>query len=71
MRKTVAKSDRFQDNFNSMRITVHDTWATQITIESLQVHNDRYRAVVHYEVQDHVGLDAGDISNSGSTSSAF
>ncbi|MGV3347051.1 YPO3983 family protein [Enterobacteriaceae bacterium LUAb1] len=67
LRKTISegrlpKFDRFQDNFNGMGITVHDTWATHITIKSLQVDNDRYRAVVHYKVQDHFGLDVDDIS---------
>ena len=55
------KFDRFQDNYNGMGITVHDTWATHITIKSLQIDNDRYRAVVHYKVQDHFGLDSDDI----------
>ena len=50
-----------QDNFNGMGITVHDTWATQITIKSLYINNDRYRAEVHYKVQDHFGLDSNDI----------
>ncbi|WP_434463127.1 YPO3983 family protein [Serratia plymuthica] len=69
LRKTILdgrlpKFDRFQDNFNGMGITVHDTWATHITIKSLQIDNNRYRAVVHYKVQDHFGLDGDDISNS-------
>lgn len=57
----LPKFDRFQDNFNGMGITVHDTWATQITIKSLQIDNDSYQAVVHYKVQDHFGLDDDDI----------
>lgn len=57
----LPKFDRFQDNFNGMGITVHDTWATDITIKSLQVDNNRYRAIVHYKVQDHFGLDNEDI----------
>jgi len=57
----LPKFDRFQDNFNGMGITVHDTWATDITLRSLQIHNDRYRAIVHYRVQDHFGLDSDDI----------
>ena len=57
----LPKFDRFQDNFNGMGITVHDTWATHITIKSLHIENDRYRAVVHYKVQDHFGLDRDDI----------
>ncbi|MGV3347087.1 YPO3983 family protein [Enterobacteriaceae bacterium LUAb1] len=62
-RGKLPKFDRFQDNFNGMGITVHDTWATHITIRSLQIDNDRYRAVVHYKVQDHFGLDSNDILN--------
>ena len=66
LRKTILegklpKFDRFQDNFNGMGITVHDTWATYITLKSLHVDNDCYRAVIHYKVQDHFGLDSDDI----------
>ena len=57
----LPKFDRFQDNFNGMGITVHDTWATHITLKLLQIDYDRYRAVVHYKVQDHFGLDNADI----------
>ncbi|KGD72566.1 hypothetical protein HA49_17850 [Tatumella morbirosei] len=57
----LPKFDRFQDNYNGMGITVHDTWATHITIKSLHIYNNRYRAVVHYKVQDHFGLDSNDI----------
>ncbi len=57
----LPKFSRFQDNFNGMGITIHDTSATDITLRSLQIHNDRYRAVVHYRVQDHFGLDSDDI----------
>ncbi|MGV3345409.1 YPO3983 family protein [Enterobacteriaceae bacterium LUAb1] len=60
----LPKFDRFQDNFNGMGITVHDTWATHITIKSLHIEHNRYRAVVHYKVQDHFGLDSNDILNS-------
>lgn len=59
----LPKFDRFQDNFNGMGITVHDTWATYITIKSLRIENDHYRAIVHYKVQDHFGLDDNDILN--------
>lgn len=60
----LPKFDRFQDNFNGMGITVHDTWATQITIKSLHIDNDSYQAEVHYKVQDHFGLDDDDILKS-------
>lgn len=58
----LPKFDRFQDGFNGLGITVHDTWATHITIKSLLIDNERYHAVVHYKVQDHFGLDNDDIS---------
>ncbi|WP_434747706.1 YPO3983 family protein [Pantoea sp. Lu_F5_004] len=64
MKGKLPKFDRLQDNFNGMGITVHDTWATHITIKSLNIDNDHYRAVVHYKVQDHFGLDVDDISKS-------
>ena len=51
-----------QDNINGMGITVHDTWATHIILKSLHISNDSYRAVVHYKVQDHFGLDVEDIA---------
>ncbi|WON76498.1 YPO3983 family protein [Serratia sp. UGAL515B_01] len=57
----LPKFDRPQDLINGLGITVHDTYATHITIKSLQIDNDRYRAVVHYNVQDHFGLDNDNI----------
>ncbi|MBD8451301.1 YPO3983 family protein [Serratia rubidaea] len=62
LRGRLPKFDRFQDNFNGMGITVHDTWATHITIKSLHIDDNRYHAVIHYKVQDHFGLDNDDIS---------
>ena len=58
----LPKYTRWKDFVNGMGITVHDTWATHITIKSLQIDNDRYRAVVHYKVQDHFGLNVDDIA---------
>lgn len=59
----LPKFDRIQDRFNGMGISVHDTWATQISIKSLKIAGNRYRAVVHYKIQDHFGLDNEDIKN--------
>ncbi|MEB6380416.1 DUF3289 family protein [Leclercia adecarboxylata] len=60
----LPKFTRAKDNSNGLVITVHDTWATHITLESLEVAGDTYRAKVHYRVQDHFGLDNADILNS-------
>lgn len=58
----LPKFDRFKDSFNGMGITVHDTWATHITVKSLYIDETYYRAEVHYKIQDHFGLDITDIS---------
>ncbi|WP_456309548.1 YPO3983 family protein [Serratia proteamaculans] len=59
----LPKFDRIQDRFNGMGISVHDTWATQISIKSLRIEGDRFRAVIHYKIQDHFGLDNQDAHN--------
>ena len=60
----LPKFDRFQDNFNGLGITVHDTWATDISVTSLSVTDHYYHARIRYRVQDHFGLDDNDIPNS-------
>ncbi len=59
----LPKFDRKIDNTNGLVITVHDTWSTHITLVSLQVSGNSYRAMVHYWVQDHFGLDDDDVLN--------
>lgn len=59
----LPKFDRKIDNTNGLVIIVHDTWATHITLESLEVEGDSYRAKVHYRIQDHFGLDDDDVLN--------
>lgn len=59
----LPKFDRQIDKTNGLVITVHDTWATHITLESLEVEGDSYRAKVHYRIQDHFGLDDADVLN--------
>lgn len=57
----LPKFDRFQDNFNGMGVTIHDTWATHITLTSLEINHKYYKASIKYKVQDHFGLDYDDI----------
>lgn len=59
----LPKFDSLIDRTNGLVISVHDTWATHITLESLEVMDDGYRAKVHYRVQDHFGLDDDDVLN--------
>lgn len=51
------KFDRLQDNINGMDIAVDDTRVTNITLKSLNMCSDSYRAMVYYKVQEHFGLD--------------
>lgn len=62
-KSVLPKFDSKIDNTNGLVITVHDTWATHITLESLEVDGDSYRAKVHYRIQDHFGLDDADVLN--------
>ena len=62
-RAVLPKFDRLIDRTNGLVITVHDTWATHITLESLAVEGDSFRAKVHYHIQDHFGLDDTDVLN--------
>lgn len=55
--------DRVNDFTSGLVIVVHDTWATHITLESLEVSDDSYRARVHYRIQDHFDLDDADVLN--------
>ncbi|MBP2168621.1 uncharacterized protein (TIGR03034 family) [Erwinia toletana] len=52
-----------KDRINGLGISVHDTWATHITLKSLNISGNRYRAEIHYRVQDHFGLDDDDIKD--------
>ena len=55
--------DRLIDRTNGLVISVHDSWSTRITLTSLDVEGDVYRAQVHYRIQDHFGLDDADVLN--------
>ncbi|WP_312074538.1 PAAR domain-containing protein [Atlantibacter sp.] len=59
----LPKFDHLIDRTNGLVITVHDTWSTHITLESLKVEGDSFRAKVHYHIQDHFGLDETDVLN--------
>ena len=44
----LPKFVRKEDNFNGLGITIHDIYAVQINILSLEVKNDRWVARVQY-----------------------
>ncbi|MGD8108056.1 DUF3289 family protein [Pantoea sp. FN0302] len=57
----LPKFNRTQDSFNGLGITVHDIYAMKIKILSLDMGRETWRARVHYQAQDHFGLDKTDI----------
>ncbi|MFP1725754.1 DUF3289 family protein [Lonsdalea quercina] len=57
----LPKFNEMGDCSNGLVISAHDTWATHITLESLEIQGDAYRAKVYYHAQDHFGLDDNDI----------
>jgi len=59
----LPKFNNLMDRFNGLAISVHDTWATHITLENFEVSGDRYKAKIHYRIQDHFGLDDSDIND--------
>ncbi|EOF5384265.1 DUF3289 family protein [Salmonella enterica] len=61
--KVLPKFDRPLDKVNGLGLSVHDTYATHITITSLSVKNNTYEAKVHYRIQDHFGLDGNDVTH--------
>lgn len=63
MESTLPKFNNWIDRINGLTISVHDTWATHITLKSLEIKDDRYKAEIHYRIQDHFGLDDSDITH--------
>ena len=63
MESALPQFDNFADKFNELGITVHDIWATHITLESINIENNKFTAELKYHFQDHFGLDTRDITN--------
>ncbi|WP_456310460.1 DUF3289 family protein [Serratia proteamaculans] len=59
----LPKFNKWVDRVNSLTISVHDVWATSITLKSLVIEGDNYSATIHYRRQDHFGLDSKDVLN--------
>lgn len=60
-RTILPKFNRWQDRFNGLALSVHDVFATQITMQSLQIDQHSYTLKVHFRGQDHFGLDDNDM----------
>lgn len=60
-RSYLPKFNRLKDSFNGMGITVHDIFAAQLILEKLVIKENKFNAVIRYNIQDHFGLDNDDI----------
>lgn len=60
----LSKFDRKEDNYNGLGITVHDIHAQQIDLIKFQKFAIGWEAWLHFQAQDHFGLDTTDITNS-------
>ncbi|WP_370737227.1 DUF3289 family protein [Vibrio aerogenes] len=61
-RSVLPRFDDLKDYTNGLVICVHDIWSAQITLQSLEINNNQFTATIHYRVQDHFGLDDGDLT---------
>jgi len=59
----LPRFNNWADRINGLGITVHDTAATHITLQSLDITGDTFRATLHYRIQDHFGLDDVDVQH--------
>ncbi|MFA5649267.1 MAG: YPO3983 family protein [Bacteroidales bacterium] len=60
----LPKFTGFWPIFDGTKITVHDIHALHIRLKFLQINGNRFHAVVHFDGQDHFGLDVNDITHS-------
>ncbi|PLR32567.1 hypothetical protein CYR55_18445 [Chimaeribacter californicus] len=59
----LPKFNNWADRINGLGITVHGTAATHIILKSLDINGDTFRATIHYQIQDHFGLDDVDVQH--------
>ncbi|MEN4930061.1 DUF3289 family protein [Erwinia billingiae] len=50
------------DFTNGLGITIHDTYATMIYLDYVDISNGRYYLQLTFKIQDHFGLDLGDVN---------
>lgn len=63
LRSRLYKFNNPQDRANGLGISVHDISAQKIILLNLQKYSLGWSATVHFEAQDHFGLDVSDIKN--------
>lgn len=57
----LPKFDNY-DCFNGLGITIHDTYSTQVYLNYIDVSDDKFKAEISFQIQDHFGLDVADVN---------
>ncbi|EBA5087481.1 DUF3289 family protein, partial [Salmonella enterica] len=50
------------DWFNGLGITIHDTYATKIYLDYIDIKDNSFEASLSFRIQDHFGLDIADLN---------
>lgn len=62
--KDGVKLPKFDDYdwFNGLGITIHDTYATKIYLDYIDIKDNSFEASLSFKIQDHFGLDIADVN---------
>ncbi|WP_380177976.1 DUF3289 family protein [Kalamiella sp. sgz302252] len=60
----LPRFNRLVDCINGLGLSIHGINSTRIRLESLKFSGNKFTAVLHYQAQDHFGLDTTDIQDS-------
>ncbi|TDN54826.1 uncharacterized protein (TIGR03034 family) [Buttiauxella sp. JUb87] len=62
--KNEVKLPKFDDWdwFNGLGIIIHDTYSTRIYLDYLIIKDEGFKAGLSFQIQDHFGLDVGDVN---------
>ncbi|ELL5151308.1 DUF3289 family protein [Salmonella enterica] len=62
--KDGVKLPKFDDYdwFNGVGITIHDTYATKIYLDYIDIKDNSFEASLSFRIQDHFGLDVADVN---------
>ena len=63
--------NRWQDLKKSTRVVFNDTWATEITLDSLHIKSNHFTAQLSYQLQGHFGLSTADMKRYRDSSRFF
>lgn len=63
--------NRWQDLTAGTAVRLNDTWATEITLDSLHIKSNRFTAQLSYQLQGHFGLSTADMKRYGGNSRFF